>query len=59
MAVVYLFVPLTLSLSKGMSGTTKLAPLIWFDKLTMSGKGLYVPMPQFQEEWPNPTTLSY
>ena len=33
--------PLTLSMSKGVSGslTAALSPLKWFDKLTMSGKG--------------------
>ena len=29
--------PLTLSVSKGVSGPLEDAPLIWFDKLTMSG----------------------
>jgi hypothetical protein len=29
--------PLTLSLSKGVSGPLNGTPLIWFDKLTMSG----------------------
>ncbi len=37
----YRMVPLILSLSKEMSGATtlKIFPLIWFDRLTMSGKG--------------------
>ncbi len=29
--------PLTLSQSKGVSGALNFEPLIWFDKLTMSG----------------------